>query len=99
MYLALVTSAYSTKITGNDISNSVCTNSSLRALSMANKTRYYKEELWIHHSDRGLQYCSDEYQKLLDKKKIKCNMTKVCDFCVDTERTPIKYFKTEIFRL
>ena len=33
----------------------------------------------IHHSDRGLQYCSDDYQKLLKKHKIRCSMTQESD--------------------
>jgi len=78
MYLALVTDAYSKKILGHDVSNSLSTSGSLRALSMANKSRVYKKAL-IHHSDRGLQYCSDEYQDALYKEKIKCSMTESYD--------------------
>lgn len=33
----------------------------------------------IHHSDRGVQYCSDEYQKYLKKHKITCSMTENSD--------------------
>lgn len=29
----------------------------------------------IHHSDRGVQYCADGYQKMLSKNKILCSMT------------------------
>src|SRR5690606_20623265 len=36
--------------------------------------RVYNHEL-IHHSDRGLQYCSEPYQQLLNTNKIKCSMT------------------------
>lgn len=79
MYLALVTDAYSKKIVGYDVSNSLNTEGSLRALKMANKSRIYKENLLIHHSDRGLQYCSNEYQNLLEKNKIKCSMTESYD--------------------
>jgi transposase InsO family protein len=79
MYLALVTDAYSKKIIGYDVSNSLCTVGSIRALSMATKSRSYKKEELIHHSDRGLQYCSDDYQKLLGKKNIKCSMTESYD--------------------
>ncbi|MFR9526436.1 MAG: DDE-type integrase/transposase/recombinase, partial [Rikenellaceae bacterium] len=55
-YLALVTDSYSKKIVGFDLSDSLSTDSSLRALKMAARGRMYKEPL-IHHSDRGLQYC------------------------------------------
>ena len=79
MYLALVTDAYSKKIVGHDVSNSLCTTGSLRALSMATKSRSYKKEALIHHSDRGLQYCSDDYQAALKSKEIKCSMTESYD--------------------
>jgi transposase InsO family protein len=71
MYLALVTDAYSKKIVGYDVSNSLNTEGSLRAMKMANKSRLYKENILIHNSDRGLQYCSHEYQNLLLKNKVR----------------------------
>lgn len=77
-YLALVTDAYSKKIMGYDLSDSLATNGSLRALNMAVKQRKYKEQL-IHHSDRGLQYCSNDYQDALKKKKIIPSMTESYD--------------------
>jgi len=77
-YLALVTDAYSKKIMGYDVSDSLATEGSLRALKMAIKQRKYKNEL-IHHSDRGLQYCSNDYQKTLKKKKIIPSMTESYD--------------------
>ena len=79
MYLALVTDAYSKKIVGYDVSNSLNTEGSLRAMKMANKSRLYKENILIHHSDRGLQYCSHEYQNLLRKNKVRCSMTETYD--------------------
>ncbi len=79
MYLALVTDAYSKQIMGYDLSNSLDTSGSLRALKMANINRVYKKNVVIHHSDRGLQYCSNEYQNLLKKTKIICSMTESYD--------------------
>ena len=79
MYLALVTDAYSKKVVGHDVSNSLCTTGSIRALLMATKSRLYNKEELIHHSDRGIQYCSDDYQKILINKKIKCSMTESYD--------------------
>ncbi len=79
MYLALITDAYSKKIVGYDVSNSLNTDGSLRAMKMANKSRFYNDNILIHHSDRGLQYCSNEYQNLLLKSKIKCSMTETYD--------------------
>ena len=77
-YLALVTDAYSKKIMGYDVSKSLATDGSLRALNMAIKQRKYKNRL-IHHSDRGLQYCSNDYQAALEKKKIIPSMTESYD--------------------
>ena len=78
-YLALVTDSYSKKIVGYDVSDSLSTAGAARALKMAIKGRDYREKRLIHHSDRGLQYCSDQYQELLEKNKIKCSMTEQYD--------------------
>lgn len=78
-YLALITDAYSKKIVGYDVSNSLSMDGSLRALEMAIKKRVYKTTPLIHHSDRGLQYCSNEYQKLLMGNDIKSSMTEKYD--------------------
>lgn len=78
-YLALITDSYSKKIVGYDVSNSLSVQGSVRALAMAIKSRKYTEESLIHHSDRGLQYCSDHYQEILIKNKIKCSMTEKYD--------------------
>jgi putative transposase len=74
-YLALITDAYSKKIVGYDLSNSLSTDGSLRALQMAVKGRMYPHDILVHHSDRGLQYCSNDYQDLLKKSKLLCSMT------------------------
>ena len=77
-YLALVTDAYSKKIMGFDVSDSLAAEGSLRALKMAVKQRKYSSKL-IHHSDRGLQYCSNDYQNILKNKKIIPSMTESYD--------------------
>ncbi|MBV7441477.1 IS3 family transposase [Weeksellaceae bacterium TAE3-ERU29] len=79
MYLALITDAYSKKIVGYDVSNSLDVSGCLRALKQAVKSRKDKKLPLIHHSDRGLQYCSDTYQELLAKNKIQCSMTESYD--------------------
>lgn len=78
-YLALITDAYSKKIVGYNISNSLSASGSIKALDMAIKTRKYKNESLTHHSDRGIQYCCNEYQKSLIQSKIKCSMTEAYD--------------------
>lgn len=78
-YLALITDAYSKKIVGYDVSDSLNVAGSLRALEMAIKNETFCLEPLIHHSDRGLQYCSNEYQKLLADNKIATSMTEQYD--------------------
>ena len=79
IYLALITDAYSKKIVGYDVSDSLCVKGTIRALNKAVKNRMYKLEPLIHHSDRGIQYCSDDYQKMLDQFDIKPSMTQKYD--------------------
>ena len=78
-YLALVTDAYSKKVVGYNLSDSLNNEGTLNALKMAVKHREYKDNPLIHHSDRGIQYCSDDYQILLNKHRIKCSMTESYD--------------------
>jgi putative transposase len=80
MYLALVTDAYSKQIMGYDVSDSLDVKGSIRALKMAIKNRCYKPNILVHHSDRGLQYCSNQYQSsVLQKSKLRCSMTESYD--------------------
>ena len=78
-YLSLITDAYSKKIVGYNVSDNLNTESSLVALRLALKQRKNKEIPLIHHSDRGLQYCANEYQKLLNKNQIQPSMTQNSD--------------------
>jgi len=78
-YLSLITDAYSKKIVGHYVADNMNTQSSLLALKMAIKHRTNKELPLIHHSDRGLQYCADDYQKVLNKGGINCSMTQNSD--------------------
>lgn len=73
-YLALITDLYSRKIVGYDISNSLELAGCLRALKTA-LARIKPAGDLIHHSDRGVQYCSNEYVKILNGKDIKISMT------------------------
>jgi transposase InsO family protein len=74
-YLSLITDAYSKKIMGYYVADNMSTESSVMALKMAIKSRQNETSRLIHHSDRGVQYCSDDYQKVLLKNKIQCSMT------------------------
>jgi transposase InsO family protein len=73
-YLALITDAYSRKIVGYDLSRSLSVEGSLRALEMALKQLSGPIQL-IHHSDRGLQYCSHVYADLLRTHGVQISMT------------------------
>lgn len=79
MYLSLVTDAYSKKIVGHDVSQSLAASGSIKALQCAVRTRQYPQQDLVHHSDRGIQYCCDDYQKALNKSTIKCSMTETYD--------------------
>ena len=73
-YLSLVTDAYSRRIMGYHVHNSLQTEEVSRALKMAIKGRKTRTKL-IHHSDRGIQYCSSYYQRIHEKHEITCSMT------------------------
>lgn len=72
-YLALVTDVYSRKIVGYDVSRSLSLEGALRAMKMALSGVPASAGL-IHHSDRGIQYCSDAYISLLQKHQIQISM-------------------------
>ncbi len=73
-YLSLITDAYSRKIVGFYLSKDLSAQGSLNALKMALTNNPNRTGI-IHHSDRGVQYCCDEYVKLLQDNKIKISMT------------------------
>lgn len=73
-YVSLVTDAYSRKIVGYYVDDNMKTQSVKRAFISALKQRQGKGEL-IHHSDRGSQYCSKEYQDIHRKHGVTCSMT------------------------
>lgn len=73
-YLALITDLYSRKIIGYDISDSLELTGCLRALKSALRRARPAEGL-VHHSDRGVQYCSHQYVNELKKRKIDISMT------------------------
>ncbi len=73
-YLSLVTDAYSRKIMGYHLSDDMSAEHVVKALKNAVKKRSSNTPL-IHHSDRGLQYCSALYQLELNKHQITPSMT------------------------
>jgi putative transposase len=73
-YLSLVTDAYSRKIVGYHVHDSLHTPEVSQALKMALKGRQGSRPL-VHHSDRGIQYCAHEYQAIHQKHGLICSMT------------------------
>jgi len=73
LYLFLITDLYSRKIIGYDISKSLNIEGGLRALKQAMRGKSNLEGS-IHHSDRGIQYCSNLYTELLTNKRMQISM-------------------------
>lgn len=73
-YLSLTTDAYSRKIMGYEVSNEMKASDVVKALKMAVKHRQHHQST-IHHSDRGVQYCSSEYQSELQHHSMRPSMT------------------------
>ena len=74
VYLSLVTDAWSRKIVGHHVHDSLHTEQVSRALKSALRNRQTQQAL-VHHSDRGIQYCSGEYQEIHRRHGIACSMT------------------------
>jgi len=77
-YLYLITDVYSRKIVGYYISDNLKASSAVKALKKALKV-LSKNKQTIHHSDRGIQYCSYEYTDLLKLNNIRISMTEDSD--------------------
>jgi transposase InsO family protein len=73
-YLALITDMHSRKIVGYDLSDSLELGGCVRAL---HKALYQTKDIkqLIHHSDRGIQYCSNVYTQILKRNNIDISMT------------------------
>jgi len=74
-YLSLITDAYSRKITGWELGETLEARHTVKALKMALKQLPKGVRDMIHHSDHGVQYCCDEYVKILRKNNFKISMT------------------------
>jgi putative transposase len=73
-YLSLITDAYSKRIMGSSLSQNLTREGPLNALKEALQNRMYNHPL-MHHSDRGFQYCSQDYIERLQQSEIKVSMT------------------------
>ena len=75
VYISFITDAYSHKIVGYHVASTLETIESIQALKMALKGLGSEPTQLIHHSDRGIQYCSNSYVKLLQDYEIEISMT------------------------
>jgi len=74
LYLAVVMDLYSRRIVGWSMSRRINRHLVVNALTMALDQRRPSGDL-IHHSDRGVQYLSDDFQDLLKANGITCSMS------------------------
>jgi putative transposase len=74
-YLNMITDAFSRKIVGYALADNMETESMIPALHSALKDRIDASQRTIHHSDRGVQYCSKEYVQLTAKNNMQLSMT------------------------
>ncbi|MGH8044759.1 MAG: IS3 family transposase, partial [Stenotrophomonas sp.] len=74
VYLSLVTDAWSRKIVGYHVHDSLQTEQVSQALKMALRSRRTRQTL-VHHSDRGIQYCATYYQAIHQRHGLTCSMT------------------------
>lgn len=74
-YLSLITDAYSRKITGWVLGETLEAKYTVAALEMAIKQMPRGIKNVFHHSDHGVQYCCDEYVKILKKNGFQISMT------------------------
>lgn len=76
VYLSLITDVYSHKIVGYNLSETLERDGAVNALNMAlNNVPKETRQGLIHHSDRGVQYCSYDYVRLLKDNNIRISMT------------------------
>ena len=81
LYISLIMDAHSRKIVGYNVADTMEAIQSIAALQMALATLggVARPKQLIHHSDRGIQYCSSKYVKLLQDNNIKISMTESGD--------------------
>jgi putative transposase len=78
LYLASIVDIYSRRVVGWAIADHMRTELALEALAMAVHERQPPPGL-MHHSDRGSQYASHEYQKALKARDMVCSMSRKGD--------------------
>ena len=79
VYISFITDAYSHKIVGYHVADTMEAIESIQALEMALGSLNQPINGLIHHSDRGIQYCSGGYVRLLQDHGIEISMTESGD--------------------
>ncbi|WP_375544389.1 IS3 family transposase [Leisingera caerulea] len=74
LYLAVILDLHSRRVVGWAVSNRMKRDLAIRALKMATALRQPPEGC-IHHTDRGSQYCSHDYQKILRQHGFEVSMS------------------------
>jgi putative transposase len=77
VYLAAILDAFSRKVVGWAIDDTLEASLAIEALDMALATRNPPPMSLIHHSDQGVQYACNAYQKRLETRKIFASMSRV----------------------
>ena len=75
LYLAVILDLFSRRVVGWHLADSLSQELVLQALHRALGLRQPGPEL-LHHSDRGCQYTSRAYQKILEERNITCSMSR-----------------------
>jgi putative transposase len=78
VYVAFILDAYSRKVVGWALDRSLAAQLAVTALQNAIASRTPKPGL-VHHSDRGIQYASAEYGRVLDKYEITASMSRLAN--------------------
>jgi len=79
VFLFLVTDAYSHKIVGWNLAQTLHAEHAVSAMKMVLVKKTKEDQGTIHHSDRGSQYCCEKYVSLLNKNGIDISMTETGD--------------------
>jgi len=78
VYVAVILDAYSRKVVGWALDRSLAAQLAITALQNAIASRTPRPGL-VHHSDRGIQYASAEYGKILDKYQVIASMSRLAN--------------------
>lgn len=99
LYLASIMDLFSRKIIGMSIDTHMKKDLTVAALNMAMETRLVSDGL-IHHSDRGAQYCANDYVSILEQQGCQISMSRKGDpydnACIESFHATIK--KEMIYR-